>query len=148
MKKLNGNRGRNVIILNTISELVMVKGISQWFLAVLDEKYCLEQLRGEAGNSLYFVGFVKCEPIDVLFFSKATYFPLVCLTLPYLISAFSCANPYSARLSRLQASLFWQENVRKKKWTFTALFKGQSVSYTCLIIYRAANISRWCNINC
>lgn len=68
MKKLNGNRGRNVIILNAISELVMVKGISQWFLAVLDEKYCLEQLRGEAGNSLYFVGFVKCEPIDVLFF--------------------------------------------------------------------------------
>lgn len=46
----------------------MVKGISQWFLAVLDEKYCLEQLRGEAGNSLYFVGFVKCEPIDVRFF--------------------------------------------------------------------------------
>lgn len=112
MKKLNGNRGRNVIILNTISELVMVKGISQWFLAVLDEKYCLEQLRGEAGNSLYFVGFVKCEPIDVLFFfSKATYFPLVCLTLPYLIRAFSCTNPYSVRLGRLQASLF----CKKKK---------------------------------
>lgn len=74
MKKLNGNRGRNVIILNTISELVMVKGISQWFLAVLDEKYCLEQLRGEAGNSLCFVGFVKCEPIDVLFFFQSNIF--------------------------------------------------------------------------
>lgn len=35
------------------------RDFSPWSLAALDEKYCLEQLRGEAGNTLYFVGL--CE---------------------------------------------------------------------------------------
>lgn len=87
------------------------RDFSLWSVAALDEKYCLEQLQGEAGNTLYFVRL--CETGAHVFFSLSFsffslslqhIFPLVCLVqLPPSV-ALICILPSNKLVCRLPYS--------------------------------------------